>query len=299
MGHVGPLGHIVRIPVHSEVLRQGTPQAAVVPIHQFCEVKKPDPVTRSMSFFRIDNASFNAPPDDKLAECVTFTSRKGRAEERRLPNVTVDCVPPQQLDDLRDKMHDVYMQKALDDEAAVLLNCVYDDSPGGQGGGDKRNFWINGNTGIDVDDDSFINGNSKACLTCKGLFAAQQKIYDHGFGADHAVCYTTALALTDLNNDPDFERKGGRFLGSAAAAAAGDVATIGGMRVVATPLLTAPACGARSVMFVPDVSFGLISDDTVAVADEPYGEKGRCFAASHLVGGVVIAERSICRISHA
>lgn len=296
----GPPGRIMRIPVHNDEPRRGDSQAAVVPIRQFCEVKKPDPETRSASFVRSGNVSVVTPPDDNLAECVTYKPLRGRAEERRLLDATFDCVPPQQRDDLRDKMRDVYMRKALDDEASVLLDSVYgDDGPGGQGCGDKRNFWINGNTGIDVDDDSLINGGSKDYLTCRGLLAAWNKICDHCSGDARTICYTTALALTCLKNDPDFERNGGSFLGGAAAAAAGDMAVIRGICVVAAPLPEAPACGARSFMFVPNVSFGLVSDDRVAVMDTPYGEKGLRFMASHIVGGVVMAERSTCRISHA
>ncbi len=298
-----PLRSIVRIPAHNAVKRPGAPRAAVVPIRQFCEVKKPGAGTHAASFPHIGDVSFDTLPGDKLAECVTHTPARGKATMRRFLNMTFDRTPPRQHGDLDDKIRDVCLQGALDDEAAVLLDYVYDDDrPEGKGGGIKKN-WVNGNTGSDLDDDSFVAGNGEASLTCRGLFAARKKIRDRNFGADHAVCYTTAMALTDLKHDQDFARKGGLALGDGAASA-GDTAVIDGMLLVATPVLAAPAggtrdAGARSVMFVPEVSFGLISDDAVTVSCAPYGENGYRLAAHHLVGGAVIAADSTCRISHA
>ena len=302
-GRGWPLRSIVRIPAHNAVRRPGAPRAAVVPIRQFCEVKRPGAGTHAASFTRLGEVSFDTPPDDKLAESITYTSARGTATTRRFLSMTFDFVPSRQHGDLDDKIRDICLQEALDDEAAVLLGCVYDDDrPEGQGGGIKKN-WINGNTGSDLDGDSLVAGNGEASLTCRGLSAAKKKIRDHGFGADRTVCYTTATALTDLKHDQDFARKGGPALGDGAASA-GDTAIIDGILLVATPLLAAPArgtrdAGARSVMFVPDFSFGVISDNAVTIRCAPHGENGCRLEAHHLVGGAVIAAGSTCRISHA
>ena len=297
-----PLCQIVRIPTHGAVSRLGAPRGAVVPIRQFCEVKKPDAVTRAASFLHIGGISFDTLPDGRLPESPPTTSAKSTVTTRRLPRMTGGRILPQQRGDLNDQIRDVYLQEALEDEANLLLRCVYnDDRPNGLGGGSKQNFWVNGNTGSDVDGDSFIDGDAEASLTCKGLFAARKKIRDHDFGADYAVCYTTATALADLKCDPDFERRGGRPLD--AGVTTGDTAVIDGMLLVTTPLLAPPACGvrdagARSVMFVPNVSFGLVSDDMVTVTSGWDATSGYCHVGHHLVGGAVIAASSTCRISH-
>ena len=302
-GRGWPLRSIVRIPAHDVVRRPGAPRAAVVPIRQFCEVKRPGAGTHAASFTRLGDVSFDTLPGDKLAECVTHTPARGKATARRFLSMTFDRTPPRQHGDLDDKIRNICLQEALDDEAAVLLGCVYDDDrPEGQGGGIKKN-WINGNTGSDLDGDSLVAGSGEASLTCRGLSAARKKIRDHGFGADRIVCYTTATALTDLKHDQDFARKGGPALRDGAASA-GDTAIIDGMLLVATPVLAAPAggtrdAGARSVMFVPDFSFGLISDNAVTIRCAPHGENGCRLEAHHLVGGTVIATGSTCRISHA
>lgn len=293
---------IVRIPACGDVERPGAPLAAVVPIRQFCEVKKPDAEKCTASFIRAVKDSPAPPTDDGLVEPITLSSVKGTAKTRSLPRPTVAHIPPPRHGDLSEKIRDAYLRGALDDEAAMLLCCVYDDDrPGGPGGGSKRNFWVNGNTGRDVSDDSTMCGDAVDCLTCKGLFDAKNKILGH-FNASLTVCYTTTTALADLKLDPDFERNGGYPL--EAGAVAGDMALIRGILLVATPRLAAPTCGAhdagaRSVMFVPHKSFGLISDDKVIVTKERDGAGGCRLAARHLVGGVVICTNSTCRISHA
>lgn len=293
---------IVRIPACGDAERPGGPRAAVVPIRQFCEVKKPDSVKHTASFLRAVEDSPAAPSDDGLVEPISLSFAKGTATTRSLPSPTVAHIPTPRHGNLSDKICDAYLQKALDDEAAMLLGCVYDDDrPGGPGGGSKRGFWVNGNTGHDVSDDSTRCGDAVDCLTYKGLSAARGKILRHS-NANLIVCYTTATALADLKSDPDFERKGGHPL--EAGAVAGDMALIRGILLVATPRLAAPACGAhdagaRSVMFVPNKSFGLISDDKVTVTAERDGAGGCCLGVQHIVGGVVIAVNSTCRISHA
>ena len=293
---------IVRIPACGDVERPGAPLAAVVPIRQFCEVKKPDAEKCTASFPRIVKASPATPSDDGLVEPVTPSFAESTATTRSLPSPTVACIPPLRHGNLSDKICDAYLREALDDEAAMLLDCVYnDDRPGGPGGGSKRSFLVNGSTGRDVSDDSTMCGDAVDCLTCKGLSAAKNKILGHS-NASLTVCYTTATALADLKLDPDFEEKGGYPL--EAGAATGDMALIDRILLVATPRLAALACGAhdagaRSVMFVPRKSFGLISDDKVMVTEEWDGAGGCSLAASHLVGGVVIYANSTCRISHA
>ena len=292
---------IVRIPACSDVERPGAPLAAVVPIRQFCEVKKPD-AKCTASFIRAVKDSPAPPSDDGLVEPITLSFAKGTATARSLPSPPVARIPPPQHGHLSDKIRDAYLREALDDEAAMLLCCVYDDDrPGGPGGGSKRRFWVNGNTGRDVSDDSTMCSDAVDCLTYKGLSAARNKILGHS-NASFTVCYTTTTALADLKLDPDFEGNGGHPL--EAGAVAGDMALIRKILLVATPRLAAPACGAhdagaRSVMFVPHKSFGLISDDKVMVTEERDGAGGCRLAARHLVGGVVIAADSTCRISHA
>ena len=292
---------IVRIPACGDAKRLGAPLAAVVPIRQFCEVKKPD-AKCTASFIRAVKDSPAPPSDDGLVEAITLSFAKGTTTTRSLPSPTVARIPPPRHGDLSDKICDAYLREALDDEAAMLLCCVYgDDRPGGPGGGSKRSFWVNGSTGRDVSDDSTMCGDAVDCLTCKGLSAAKNKILGHS-NASLTVCYTTTTALADLKSDPDFERKGGHPLEGGAVA--GDMVLIRGILLVATPRLATPACGvhdagARSVMFVPHKSFGLISDDKVMVTKERDGAGGHRLAAHHLVGGVVIAVDSTCRISHA
>ena len=288
---------VARIPATNAINWKGAARAAVVPIRQFCEVKKPNR-ENAASFFHIDDLEF-VPLEEVGRNNATCHTASGVAAARSLPVVHARDVTPSQ--DLRDAVHAAYCQEALDDETSALLETAYnDDRPDGQGGGQKWDFWVNGQTGKDIIDDSSIDGGAGASLTCAGLFAARKKIEDADFGTEQLVCYTTENAIKNLGKDPDFtERRD--FMPRVVAA--GSVACVDGITLVAAsrlpPTRGARGAGVRSVMFVPHVSFGLISDDTIKVSEEWSGDHGCCFKAHHVVGGAVINVKSTCRISHA
>lgn len=289
-----PGGPIARIPAHDGLRGQDRPRAGVVPIRQFCSIKPPSGAEHAASFRHIDVSGFSDPSDGWGYENGRCTCAEGRAAVHPLPRMPPGSTSTSQHIGPDTWAREFYLQEALDDEAAVLLDRAR------SAGGIEENMWVDGGTGGDAHADSTNQGGGEAGLAWAGLSAAQKKIADRDFGSDHAVCYTTAGAIAGLERDPGFAKNGGCFLGNTAASG---VATVGGMLLVAAPPQAMPAAGAggrrRSVMFVPEVSLGLISDDMVTVAEERDNKGGLGLAAHHLVGGVVIASGSVCGILHA
>lgn len=295
---------VVRAPVTDAFGRALGCRASVVPMRQFSETRSIEPDENSSTFYLFDGLHFadvsNGYGHTTPASC---TVKRGLAEPRDLPGIVVKDAP---RDDpgLHDKAAYAYLQRSLEDEADVLLRLA---CGGGSAGGSRAAGaplmppWIDGGSGSLVEDPP--SQPTASALTCKGLDAAKKKIAGHGFDANHLVCYTTLEALRDLSLDPKFDE-----WGRAAHGVTEDcVREYNGILLVSRPSFPLRSRGddarelaaSRSVMFVPDASFGLVYDDLVAVSGEWQDGNNLHFSATHRAGGVLKDAESVCCLLHA
>ena len=296
---------VVRVPVTDAFGLALGCRASVVPVRQFSEARSVEPDEDRSTFYLFDDLSFADPPHGGGgggAAPASCTVRQGVAEPRHLPGVLVKDAPKDDQD-LHDKVAYAYLQRSLEDEADVLLRLACGGSNVGNNSSTDAPQMpprIDGGSGSPVEDSS--RQPAASALTCRGLDAAKKRIVDHGFDASRLVCYTTGAALRDLSLDPKFDE-----WGRAAHGVTEDcMREYNGILLVSRPSFPLRSQGggaeksaaSRSVMFVPDASFGLVYDDLVTVSEERQDGRNLRFSATHRAGGVLKDAGSVCCLLH-
>jgi len=193
--------------------------------------------------------------------------------------------------------------ESIHDESKQIMNAFNDDTAGSGsatvrksvGGGVKTGRWVSGNTGgqLTVDDANV------GVLKYVGLLNAKGVIQDEGLDDSNLVTYTTGKAIRDLTLDSDLDS----YIGFSRPAIITE-ATV--ERIAGTNLVRSSAVASgtqsgskRSVMFIPNVAFGLVSGRDLTMEAQRRNE----IQAIHITGtqkiaGLVKNVEATCRISH-
>ena len=163
-----------------------------------------------------------------------------------------------------------------------------------KGGGAKTNRWVN-HSGTQVTSDGSGLGN----LTFAGLVSAKGVIEDEGLDPSNLVTYTTGKAIRDLVFDPDLDS----FISFSRPAIITEatVERIAGTNVVRSSALASgsQSGSSRSVMFVPNIAFGLITGRDLTMEAQRRNELQSIFlTGTQRIAGFTKNVEATCRISH-
>jgi hypothetical protein len=289
----------------------------VTPIRQFCETKILPVGTKEAFFFDFGAVSFGAitEADDSLltatpkSDVIIRTS--GTNTTPRGSRITIGYSQTEESPiDIIASANRAFALESINDESKQILSAFNDDTPNpanlatskkAVGGGIKNgagllNHWIRGDTGAPIAADAAFGS-----LKYVGLLNAKGVIQDQGLDDTNLITYTSGKAIRDLTMDSDLDT----YIGYSKPAIITEatVERIAGTNLVRSSAVSSGSAGftaqKRSVMFVPNVAFGLISGRDLTMEAQRRNE----LQAIHLTGtqkvaGVVKNVEATCRISH-
>jgi len=165
------------------------------------------------------------------------------------------------------------LESVNQEQIAVFTNCFNVDSGSSgdgsnrtaKGGGTKDGRWIDGNTGspyTTASDDKNIT--SASTLSFKGLFTGKSIINKGGYDVSNLVLYTTVQSVQDLIEDPSLDSY--LSFSRPEVITEGVIEKVAGVNIVKSSALppvntggSAPATAVRACLFIPGVTFGLVS----------------------------------------
>ncbi len=287
----------------------------VTPIRQFCEVKVLPPGTKEAFFYDYGTVNFSDITEGTLiADSTTVTRSAGGETNPRGARVQINYSDIEESPiDLVAANNRTFALESVNDESAEILNRTYNDDAGSsgdaanrkaKGGGTKDGKWVNGNDGTALTTGSPDSGLTAAdTLTFEGLLDATLIIENEGLDVSNLVMYTTPKAIKDLIKDPELDS----YIGFSRPdiITEGVVERIAGVNLVKSSQL-APlamggvATGRRSVLFIPQVAFGLVTGRDLTMEAQRRNE----LQTIHLTGtqkiaGFVKNVEGTCRVSHA
>ncbi len=306
-----PTGDFMRI-MSEQVLV--LPEGKIVtPIRQFCEVKVLPPGTKEAFFFDYGSIDFGDITEGSLiADSTTVTRSAGGGTSPRGARVQINYgdIEESPIDLVAANNRSFALESVNDESKEVLGDNTYNDDTGSsgdattrkaKGGGTKDGKWVNGNDGVQITDDApLVSGDP---LTFAGLLEAKLVIENEGLDVSNLVMYTSPKAVKDLINDPELDS----YIGFSRPdiITEGVVERIAGVNLVKSSAI-APlagggvATGRRSVLFIPQVAFGLVTMRDLTMEAQRRNE----IQAIHLTGtqkiaGFVKNVEGTCRVSHA
>ena len=289
-----PGGNIHRIGLENEFEVAVGCGMAVVPVRQFCETLPLGNGQTSRTFCSLKHKPSQKRQNESALTCTTATAYP---KSISLPRININGdVPDMQY--LLGKIQPAYMKRSLVDEANVLFGDVLAES--WQGVGKNEQKWVNGNTGSSTNFDMVPPASGDFNLTCSGLLSARDVIVSHGYESGLMVCYTTRKGLDSLKVDCASMSNYNKWLRQFPV---DGVAIVDGILVVANLDPASHVAGhdqtaSHSIMFVNNVSFGMVSDDMVTIGAGSKTDTTPVFYGTHNVGGVVKNVDSICHICH-
>ena len=279
----------------------------VTPIRQFCETKVLAPGTKEAFFYDFGAVNFTDVTEDGSTavgeSAVTIRSSGGSASPRGT-KLTIGYTQLEESPiDIVSAANRSYALESVNDESVEVLSRAFNDDVGSagdasnrkdKGGGAKTNRWVD-HAGSALTADASGLGN----LTFAGLVAAKGIIEDEGLDPSNLVTYTTGKAIRDLIFDPDLDS----FISFSRPAIITEatVERIAGTNVVRS---SAPPAGSqsgsnRSVMFVPNIAFGLITGRDLTMEAQRRNELQVVFlTGTQRIAGFVKNVEATCRISH-
>ena len=282
----------------------------VTPIRQFCETKILPAGTKEAFFFDFGAVTFAdiVEADDTLGTATPASSpiirSAGTETNPRGTRITIGYQQTEESPvDIIASANRAFALESINDESKQIMNAFNDDTAGSGtatvrkavGAGVKTNRWVNGNTGAQITADASGLG----LLTYQGLLNAKGVIQDEGLDDSNLITYTSGKAIRDLTLDADLDS----YIGFSRPAIITE-ATI--ERVAGTNLVRSSAIASgtqsgssRSVMFIPNVAFGLVSGRDLTMEAQRRNE----LQAIHITGtqkiaGLVKNVEATCRISH-
>ncbi|OYT27922.1 hypothetical protein B6U98_05905 [Thermoplasmatales archaeon ex4572_165] len=289
----------------------------VTPIRQFCETKILPVGTKEAFFFDFGAVTF-ADIDEANDVINTATPKSdviirtsGTSTSPRGSRITIGYAQTEESPiDIIASANRAFALESINDESKQVLNAYNDDtanpanlatSKKAVGGGVKNgagllNHWIRGDTGAAIAADAAFGS-----LKYLGLLNAKGVIQDQGLDDTNLITYTSGKAIRDLTLDADLDT----YIGYSKPAIITEatVERIAGTNLVRSSAVSngsgAFAAQKRSVMFVPNVAFGLISGRDLTMEAQRRNE----LQAIHLTGtqkvaGLVKNVEATCRISH-
>ena len=289
----------------------------VTPIRQFCETKILPVGTKEAFFFDFGAVDFSpiVEADDTIGTATPASTAiirtSGTSTSPRGTRITIGYAQTEESPiDIIASANRAFALESINDESKQILTAFNDDtanpanlatSKKAIGGGVKSgagllNHWIRGDTGAPIAADAAFGS-----LKYVGLLNAKGVIQDQGLDDTNLITYTSGKAIRDLTMDSDLDT----YIGYSKPAIITEatVERIAGTNLVRSSAVSSGSAGftsqKRSVMFVPNVAFGLISGRDLTMEAQRRNE----LQAIHLTGtqkvaGVVKNVEATCRISH-
>ena len=289
----------------------------VTPIRQFCETKILPVGTKEAFFFDFGAVDFSpiVEADDTIGTATPASTAiirtSGTETSPRGTRITIGYAQTEESPiDIIASANRAFALESINDESKQILSAYNDDTPNpanlatskkAVGGGIKNgagllNHWIRGDTGAPIAADAAFGS-----LKYVGLLNAKGVIQDQGLDDTNLITYTSGKAIRDLTMDSDLDT----YIGYSKPAIITEatVERIAGTNLVRSSAVSSGSAGftaqKRSVMFVPNVAFGLISGRDLTMEAQRRNE----LQAIHLTGtqkvaGVVKNVEATCRISH-
>ena len=289
----------------------------VTPIRQFCETKILPVGTKEAFFFDFGAVTFDviAEANDVIntatpkSDVIIRTS--GTSTSPRGSRITIGYAQTEESPiDIIASANRAFALESINDESKQVLSRYNDDTANNAnlatnkkatGGGVKSgagllNHWIRGDTGVAIAADAAFGS-----LKYVGLLNAKGVIQDQGLDDTNLITYTSGKAIRDLTLDADLDS----YIGYSKPAIITEatVERIAGTNLVRSSAVSngsgAFTAQKRSVMFVPNVAFGLVSGRDLTMEAQRRNE----LQAIHLTGtqkvaGLVKNVEATCRISH-
>lgn len=282
----------------------------VTPIRQFCETKILPAGVKEAFFFDFGAVSFSniVEADSDLTTATPASTpiirSAGTATNPRGTRITIGYQQTEESPiDIIASANRAFALESINDESKQVMSAFNDDTAGSGtssvrkaiGAGVKTGRWVDGNSGSQLTTDASGLG----VLKYQGLLNAKGVIQDEGLDDSNLITYTSGKAIRDLTLDADLDS----YIGFSRPAIITE-ATI--ERIAGTNLVRSSAIasssqsgGKRSVMFIPNVAFGLISGRDLTMEAQRRNE----LQAIHITGtqkiaGIVKNVEATCRISH-
>ena len=277
----------------------------VTPIRQFCETKVLAPGTKEAFFYDFGPVTFaDVTEGSAIGDSTTNIRSAGGAATPRGTKLTIGYTQLEESPiDIVAAANRSYALESVNDESVEVLSRAFNSDTAGsgdaatrkaKGGGVKTGRWVD-ESGVQITAD----GSGMTNLTFAGLVAAKGVIEDEGLDPSNLVTYTTGKAIRDLIFDPDLDS----FISFSRPAIITEatVERIAGTNVVRS---SAPAAGtqsgsSRSVMFVPNIAFGLVTGRDLTMEAQRRNEIQSIYlTGTQRIAGFVKNVEATCRISH-
>ena len=280
----------------------------VTPVRQFCETKVLPTGTREAFFYDFGPVSFSNITEDgstSVTESSSVIRSAGTSTTPRGTRITIGYTQTEESPiDIVASANRSFALESINDESAEVLSRAFNDDTGSsgdatnrkaKGGGAKTGRWVNGNTGAQITADA--SGN--ATLKYAGLLSAKGVIQDEGLDDTNLITYTTGKGIRDLTLDADLDS----YIGFSRPAIITEatVERIAGTNLVRSSALAdgSEASSSRSVMFIPNVAFGLVSGRDLTMEAQRRNELQSIFlTGTQKIAGVVKNVEATVRISH-
>lgn len=282
----------------------------VTPIRQFCETKILPVGTKEAFFFDFGDVTFSdiTEADDVIATATPASSpiirSAGTETNPRGTRITIGYQQTEESPiDIIASANRAFALESINDESKQVMNAFDTDSGSSGnastrkaiGGGAKTGRWVDGNSGSQITTDASGLG----ALKYQGLLNAKGVIQDEGLDDSNLITYTSGKGIRDLTLDADLDSYIG--FSKPAIITEATVERIAGTNLVRSSAIkpSTQASGYRSVMFIPNVAFGLVSGRDLTMEAQRRNE----IQAIHITGtqkiaGIVKNVEATCRISH-
>ena len=282
----------------------------VTPIRQFCETKILPAGTREAFFFDFGDVTFQdiVEADDNLATATPASAviirSAGTETNPRGARITIGYQQTEESPiDIIASANRAFALESINDESKQVMTAFNTDSGSSGdasnrkaiGGGTKTGRWVDGNSGAQITADASGLG----VMKYQGLLNAKGVIQDFGLDDSNLITYTSGKAIRDLTLDADLDSYIG--FSKPAIITEATVERIAGTNLVRSSAVadTTQSGGSRSVMFIPNVAFGLVSGRDLTMEAQRRNE----LQAIHITGtqkiaGLVKNVEGTCRLSH-
>lgn len=283
----------------------------VTPVRQFTETKILPPGTREAFFYDFGPVVFSNIVEGDLdpAVAVPLSSPIIRsAGTETNPRGTRIDIGYQQTEespiDIIASANRSFALESINDESVEVLTRAYNFDTGSsgsatvtkaKGGGTKAGRWVDGNTGAQI----VADGAGLGVLTYRGLLSAKGVIQDEGLDDSNLITYTSGKGIRDLTLDPDLDS----YIGFSRPAIITEatVERIAGTNLVRSSAIapSTQAFGYRSVMFIPNVAFGLVSGRDLTMEAQRRNERQIIhLTGTQKISAVVKNVEATVRLSH-
>jgi regulator of extracellular matrix RemA (YlzA/DUF370 family) len=268
----------------------------VTPIRQFCETKILPVGTKEAFFFDFGDVTFSdiTEADDVIATATPASSpiirSAGTETNPRGTRITIGYQQTEESPiDIIASANRAFALESINDESKQVMNAFNTDSGSSGnastrkaiGGGAKTGRWVDGNSGSQITTDASGLG----ALKYQGLLNAKGVIQDEGLDDSNLITYTSGKGIRDLTLDADLDSYIG--FSKPAIITEATVERIAGTNLVRSSAIASStqASGYRSVMFIPNVAFGLVSGRDLTMEAQRRNE----IQAIHITGTQKIA----------